>query len=333
MGMTPRMIHTCAEAAGSDALRSVLQRSDALAVRGLLALERRGIGYLDAGYPLHLRGPSGCGKTTLALRIAATLKRPILLLAGDASLDTGCLARADEAARTRLASGRNICNVINIGNQTDAPGLDRALALACAEGATLVYDAFTRAPAQANMVLLTVLEERLLVLPPGYQGGNQRGSQGDGYASVHPAFRAIFTSNPVDPVACRDVQAALIDRMITIDLDGFDRETEIEIAANRSGLPLIEAACIVDIVRDFRASREYSQRPTLRASVMIARLVAAQGLLVAADDPRFVQVCLDVLASKLKPDPEGLPDPRQRDLLVRLIDHFAGVGLGARRAA
>lgn len=331
--MTPRMIHACTEATGPDALQSVLQRSDALAVRGLLALERRGIGYLDAGYPLHLRGPSGCGKTTLALRIAATLKRPILLLAGDASLDTGYQGGADETARTRQAAGRYISSVINVGSQTDAPGLDRALALACAEGATLVYDAFTRAPAQANTVLLTVLEERLLVLPPGYQSGGQRGSQSEGYASVHPAFRAIFTSNPVEPVACHEVQDALIDRMITIDLDGFDRETEIEIAANRSGLPLVEAACIVDIVRDVRASREYAQRPTLRATVMIARLVATQGLLVAADDPRFVQVCLDVLASKLKPDADGLPDPRQRDLLVRLIDHFAGAGLGARRAA
>ena len=181
--MTPRMIHACAEATGSDALQSVIQRSDARAVRGLLALERRGIGYLDAGYPLHLRGPSGCGKTTLALRIAATLKRPILLLAGDASLDTGCPAGADEAARTRQAASHYISSVINVGNQTDAPGLDRALAVACAEGATLVYDAFTRAPAQANMVLLTVLEERLLVLPPGGQYGNQRGSQSESYAS------------------------------------------------------------------------------------------------------------------------------------------------------
>ena len=322
--MTPRMIHASVES--PDALQSVIQRSDALAVRGLLALERRGIGYLDAGYPLHLRGPSGCGKTTLALRIAAALKRPILLLVGDARFDTGSLVGADEVTRTRQVADRYISSVINVGGQTDTVWLDRALTLACAEGATLVYDEFTRSPAQANTVLLTVLEERLLVLPQGNQGG----SQGESYAPVHPAFRAIFTSNPVDPVAFHEAQDALIDRMITIDLDGFDRETEVEIAANRSGLPLIEAACIVDIVRDFRASREYAQRPTLRASVMIARLVAAQGPRVAASDPRFLQVCLDVLASKLKPDADGLPDPRQRDLLVRLIDHFSGSPSGTR---
>ena len=328
--MTPRMIHASAEAGAPDALQSVILRNDALAVRGLLPLERRGIGYLDAGYPLHLRGPSGCGKTTLALRIAAALKRPILLLAGDASFDTSRLAGADEVTRTRQVADRYISSVINVGSQTGTAWLDRALTLACAEGATLVYDAFTRAPAQANTVLLSVLEEHLLVLPPNSPGS---GGQGESYASVHPAFRAIFTSNPVDPVAFHEARDALIDRMITIDLDGFDRETEVEIAANRSGLPPVEAACIVDIVRDFRASREYAQRPTPRASVMIARLVATQGLRVAADDPRFVQVCLDVLASKLKPDADGLPDPRQRDLLVRLIDHFSGSPLGKRRAA
>jgi gas vesicle protein GvpN len=317
LGMTPRMIHASAEA--PDALQTVIQRSDALAVRGLMTLERRGIGYLDAGYPLHLRGPSGSGKTTLALRMAAALKRPILLLVGD----TSHLAGAEETSRTRQVADRYISSVINVGSQTDTVWLDRALTMACAEGATLVYDEFTRAPAHANNVLLTVLEERLLVLP----------KSGDSYAAVHPAFRAIFTSNPVDPVAFHEAQDALIDRMITIDLDGFDRETEIEIAANRSGLPLLEAACIVDIVRDFRESREYAQRPTLRASVMIARLAAAQGLRVAADDSRFVQMCLDVLASKLKPDADGLPDPRQRDLLTRLIDHFSGTAVGSRRAA
>ena len=55
---------------------------------------------------------------------------------------------------------------------------------------------------------------------------------------------------------------------------------------------------------------------------MIARIAAAQQMRVSADDPRFVQICLDVLASKLKPDKDGLPDPRQRQLLIQLIDHF-----------
>jgi hypothetical protein len=67
---------------------------------------------------------------------------------------------------------------------------------------------------------------------------------------------------------------------------------------------------------------------------MIARIAAQQQLRISADDPGFVQVCLDVLASKLKPDKDGLPDPRQRALLIQLIDHFCAPGHGpAPRAA
>ena len=181
-----------------------------------------------------------------------------------------------------------------------------------------MYDEFNRAPAHANNVLLTVLEEKLLVLPKA----GPKGSGRESYASVHPHFRAIFTSNPTDHVGTNRAQDALLDRMITLDLDGFDRDTEIAIVGSRSGLKPSDAARVVDIVRDFRVSREYAQRPTLRASIMIASIAATQRLRVAAEEPRFVQVCLDVLAAKLKPDKDGLPDPRQRQLLVRLIDHF-----------
>ena len=157
-------------------------------------------------------------------------------------------------------------------------------------------------------------EERLLVLP--------KTGRAESYVPVHPNFRAIFTSNPVDHVGTNLAQDALTDRMITLDLDVFERSTEIDIVVRRSGLKPADAGRVVDIVRDFRVSREYAQRPTLRASIMIARIAADLKLRVSADDPGFVQLCLDVLASKLKPDRDGLPDPRQRALLIQLIDHF-----------
>ena len=166
----------------------------------------------------------------------------------------------------------------------------------------------------SNNVLLSVLEERVLVLP--------KTGRGESYVQVHPSFRAIFTSNPVDHVGADLAQDALIDRMVTLDLEGFERETEIAIVVQRSGLKPNEAARIVDVVRDFRISREYAQRPSLRASIMIARVAATQHVKISADEPRFVQICLDVLASKLRPDKDGLPDPKQRQLLIQLVDHF-----------
>jgi gas vesicle protein GvpN len=297
-----------------EALAALVQRAEAMAMDGLADIERRGLAYLNAGYPLHLRGPAGSGKTTLALRIAGQLRKPILLLVGDASFDTRRLVGGEEVTRTKRVVDRYISSVIKVENQTNAVWLDRALTVACTEGGTLVYDEFNRAPAHANNVLLTVLEERLLVLP--------KAGRGESYVPVHPTFRAIFTSNPVDHVGTNPAQDALTDRMITLDLDGFERETEVAIVAARSGLRPADAARVVDIVRDFRVSREYAQRPSLRASIMIARIAALQKLRASADDQRFVQLCLDVLGSKLKPDKDGLPDPRQRQLLIQLINHF-----------
>jgi gas vesicle protein GvpN len=286
-----------------DPLLHLVQRATEQTTGAGAAVEARALGYLQAGFPLHLRGPAGSGKTTLALRLAEQLKRPVMLLVGDASFDT----------RRRVVD-RYISSVMKIESETESVWLDRTLTVACMEGCTLLYDEFNRAPPTANNVLLTVLEERVLVLP--------KAGRGECYVRVNPEFRAIFTSNPMDHVGTHATQDALLDRMVTVDLEGFDRNSEIAIVAQRSGLPPAAAARIVDVVRDFRASGEYAQRPTVRAALMIAELAARQGLRIAGDDARFVQLCLDILGAKLKPAADGMPQPQQRALLQRLIDHF-----------
>jgi len=81
-------------------------------------------------------------------------------------------------------------------------------------------------------VLLTLLEEGILALPDARHG--------ETYRRVHPEFRAIFTSNPEEYAGVHKTQDALLNRMITIALDYYDRETEVAItralrcaAANR----------------------------------------------------------------------------------------------------
>jgi gas vesicle protein GvpN len=279
-------------------------------------LAARAMAYLESGFPVHFRGPAGSGKTRLALDIAERLGRPVLLLVGDASFDTAALVGGASGSRTRRVVDRYVTSVMKVETETAQVWLDRALTIACTEGCTLVYDEFNRAPAAANNVLLPVLEERLLVLP--------KAPRGDSAIRVHPHFRAIFTSNPEDHAGTEQAQDALLDRLMTLDLDGFDRETEIAITAARSGLAAEDAGRIVDMVRDFRRSREWAQRPTLRASLMIGRLANAQCLAVSAAEERFVDLCLDVLGSRLRRGASGEADARSRQMLVRLIEHYCG---------
>jgi nitric oxide reductase NorQ protein len=150
----------------------------------------------------------------------------------------------------------------------------------------MVYDEFSRSPPEANNVLLTVLEEHILALPGTEHGGT--------FMPVHPDFRAIFTSNPEDYAGVHKTQDALLDRMITIELDYCDRDTEVAITRARAGVDQEVAEKIVDMVRRMR-KHGMPSRPTLRASIMIARILRQRGCSFDEGDPLFVDACADVL--------------------------------------
>ncbi|WP_129674947.1 gas vesicle protein GvpN [Candidatus Chloroploca sp. Khr17] len=276
----------------------------------------RASAYLSAGFPVHLRGPAGTGKTTLALHIAAQFQRPVMLIVGDEQFTSSDLVGEQNGYRYRRVVDRYIHSVVKYEEDAVQQWVDNRLTTACREGFTLVYDEFTRSRPEANNVLLAVLEERLLVLPTS-TGRNS-------YLKVHPEFRAIFTSNPQEYAGVHELPDALSDRLITIDLDYYDRETEVTITQSNSGLPLDEAARVVDLVREFRSSGEYDQAPTLRACIMIARVTALQGLLPSGGDPRFAQICLDILESKMDFSIKNRARRmNQRKMLLQLIEHHA----------
>jgi gas vesicle protein GvpN len=99
-------------------------------------------------------------------------------------------------------------------------------------------------------------------------------------------------------------QNALLDRMITIELDYCDRDTEIAITQARAGVDEASAAKIVDLVRRVRAEGT-TDRPTLRASVMIARIMRQLRCEATLDDPVFLDACLDILHSTSINDRDG----------------------------
>jgi len=304
-------------AEGPPAALSVRPRPDFVETPTIQELTQRALAYLAAGFPVHFRGPAGTGKTTLALHVAAQLGRPVMLIAGDEEFATSDLIGGQYGYRYRKVIDQFIHSVLKYEEDATQRWVDHRLTTACREGFTLVYDEFTRSRPEANNVLLGVLEEQLLILPTM--------SRDDAYVKVHPDFRAIFTSNPQEYAGVHEAQDALSDRLVTLDLDYYDRETEIAITAARSGLSSEEATRIVDLVRDFRASGEYDQTPTLRACIAIARVMAMQGLHPSAQDPKFVRLCLDLLESKTAFTSQARERrTQQRKMLLSLIEHYCG---------
>jgi nitric oxide reductase NorQ protein len=249
---------------------------------------RRAMTYLDAGYACHFRGSAGTGKTTLAMHVANQRGRPVILMFGDEEFGTSDLVGAEKGMHSTKVTDNFVRSVTKTEEFRRPQWVDSRLTTACKQGFTLVYDEFSRSRPEANNVLLTILEEGILALPDTQYGAT--------YMRVHPEFRAIFTSTPEDYAGVHKTQNALLDRMITIEIDFCDRDTEVAITQARAGVDGVTAAKIVDLVRRIRTEGT-TERPTLRASVMIARIMRQLGGEASFEDPVFLDACLDVLHS------------------------------------
>ena len=259
----------------------------------LTSLQSRALAYLDAGVPVHFRGPAGMGKTTLALRVAERMDRPVSVITGDRWLNRGDIVGRTVGETSRKVDDTYIQSVRRTETQTRSLWRDAPLATAMREGHVLIYDEFTRASPEANATLLSALEERVLVIADP--------SADTVCLRAHPAFRVILTSNPQDYQGVLDAPDALLDRMVTFDVDAVSEETERGVVAARSGLDPRTAGRVVGLVRKLRAGGGPGLPPSMRTAILIARLLRAQSVTAEADDPRFVQICLDVLRSRHGP--------------------------------
>ncbi|MBC8044374.1 MAG: gas vesicle protein GvpN [Rhizobacter sp.] len=253
-------------------------------------ITQRALTYIEAGFPVHLRGASGTGKTTMAMHIASKIGRPMVMLHGDAEYKTSDLVGGEYGYRTRRVVDRYQSRVLKVEEDMSRNWVDNRLTVACKNGFTLLYDEFTRSRPEANNILLSVLQERIMDMPAG------RGEEA--YLNVHPNFTAIFTSNPEEYAGVNKAQDALRDRMVTMDLDYFDFDTEVSITLAKSNLSKQDAEDVVTIVRGLRESGKWEFAPTVRGCIMIARTLSVHRAKPWQTSDVFMKICQDILASE-----------------------------------
>jgi gas vesicle protein GvpN len=276
----------------------------------------RALSYIKAGFPVHFRGPSGCGKTTMAMHVASKVGRPVVIIHGDEEFTTSDLVGGEYGYRIRKVVDRFVSRVLKTEEDMMKRWVDNRLTVACKYGFTLIYDEFTRSRPEANNILLSILQEKMMDLPAARDGDGP-------YLKVDPAFTAIFTSNPEEYAGVHRSQDALRDRMVTIDLDHFDYDTEIAVTQAKSKLSRPHVEKIVNIVRGLRESGKCEFAPTVRGCIMIAKALKTQNLTPSKANGVFTQMCQDILASETSRVGSRTNQNRVKEVVKELVEKYS----------
>ncbi|WP_270180321.1 gas vesicle protein GvpN [Alkalihalobacillus sp. CinArs1] len=252
----------------------------------------RSLTYIEAGYPVHFTGPSGVGKTTVALALAKMRKRPVMLMHGNHELNNRDLIGNFTGYSSKTVIDQYVRSVYKKDENVSEQWRNGRLLEAVKNGYTLVYDEFTRSKPSTNNLFLSILEEGVLPL---------YGTKAtEPFVRVHPKFAVIFTSNPAEYAGVYETQDALRDRLITINMTLNDTDKEARILENKFDLSSDEAKAITSLVHQIRS--HYSNEnhgPSIRASLMIARLTEEADIPIQGNHQDFQRLCIDILGDGL----------------------------------
>jgi len=258
--------------------------------------------WIKIGYPVHIIGPTGCGKTTIAMHIANGLGKAMVWINGDEAVTTTDMIGGYSQVEIESIRDKFIHNVYKNKDILKADWIDNPLTLACKYGYTLVYNEFSRTRAEANNILLSVLEEGILELPTKF--GEER------YVNVHPDFNMILTSNSIEYAGVHRPQDALLDRLVGVYMEFYDFNTEVEIVKAHTDLPEKEAKNVVKLVRSLREKLPDAEKPGTRACIMMGYGLQA---LDGHSKEDLEQICVDILTTKTK----GQKDLSEKHKLVK----------------
>jgi len=305
-----------------DEMTTVLEPrplSDFVETKYIKDITNRALSYIKAGFPVHFRGPSGTGKTTLAMHLASKIERPVVIIHGDEEFSTSDLVGGEHGYRIRKVVDRFISSVLKTEEDMVKRWVDNRLTVACKYGFTMIYDEFTRSRPEANNILLSILQEKMMDLPVG-RGGDEQ------YLKVDPDFTAIFTSNPEEYAGVHRSQDALRDRMITMDLDHFDYDTELAVTQAKAKLSKEDCRIIVNVVRGLRESGKCEFAPTVRGCIMIAKTLKVQKLTPSRSSRIFMQMCQDILASETSRVGSKTNQNKVKEIVRELAAKELGIG-------
>ena len=244
--------------------------------------------YMSCGFPVHLRGPAGVGKTSLAFYIARRLGRDILFLSGSEEIDASNLLGGYFGLKKTLVEDNFISSVYKKEERLKTIWTDGKLLSACKNGSTVIYDEYTRARPEVNNILLSILEEKLVDIPNATE--NQS-------VTVNEKFSMIFTSNPEEYSGVYRSPNALTDRMITIDLDSMDRDTEVRIIMANSDIDRRSAEQIYNMVKYVKGQLPAFSYGSLRSGIMLAKVLNSVKIPVDKQNEKFREICRDVFHS------------------------------------
>lgn len=198
--------------------------------------------------PVMLKGPTGCGKSRFVEYMAWKLGRPLVTVACNEDVTASDLV------------GRFLLDASGTRWQ------DGPLTVAARMGAICYLDEIVEAR-QDTVVVIHPLTDHRRVLPLDKKGE---------LVKVHPDFQLVISYNPGYQSLMKDLKQSTKQRFTGLDFDYPPRETEAEIVAKESGLPLSECLKLVAVAERARALKGHGldEGASTRLLVYAAKLIA-----------------------------------------------------------